>query len=580
MWEIDRIESLMSEKDKAILKDIYSPTVVDVPIDNAGDKMFVMPDGEIRYYGLINRSQFCWEEGEDLKVKECYKYSRDGGLTWKFSYAPKGCVGACLYVPEKEMYITAKYLKSQKGFCIITSKIGPNDTNPQCIKISDTQYSAFRLPIRIMNGKRIVVLTYYGAREEQHSAFIYSDDYFKTWNIVKLKAPKMWGLKYPAQSIDSDCRALEPSVLELGDGKLMILARTSTNYFYSYYSDDNGQTWSDGELSNFHATTTFPNFFNMQDGRKLLFWNNSQPLYAGKYEDYIVPFYHRNGWDGSAFTNRDVNHCAYSYDGKTWHGFREMFLNTIRNNADFRMYGGNDFDLDKSIHQFQVIELPFKKLLVAFGQHHSSRKIIIFDPDWLKEKERQEDFSFGLENISTQLYVKSYSGCWCTLGHNAWNRTNGALLVPSPELDGREVLQICRITDPRLVSDKQGAVWNYPLAQKGKIEIELYRLKSGVKISLCDRWFNPCDDYLYLDAIFHFALTEENVSPCEWHNVVIDFDLEKKMVQVSLGEKKILEVPATNQADHGLSYLHVQTDSEGYDDKGTLIKSIKMIGEK
>ena len=570
----------MTEQDKAILKSIYEPTVVDIPIDNAGYDMCVMPDGEIRHYGLINCSKFDWVPGEDLKAEKCYKYSRDGGLSWKFSYAPKGCMGACTYIPERDIYLKANYVESEQAFCIISSKIGPHDINPKYTKLTDEKFTVdTRLPIRICDGKRIAITTHFHKKEVQYPAFIYSDDYGVSWKIVRLKPSQKWGLPPRCLSYSSDNRGVEPTIVELGNNTLMMLARTSTYYFYQYFSYDNGETWTDGELSNFHGYTTLPTFFNMKDGRKLLFWNNSQPLEEKRLEDYILPEWH-NEADTKVFTNRDVNHCAYTYDGKTWHGFKEFFLNTIRNRADFRNYGDMNYYIDKSIHQFQVVELPFSKLLVVFGQNVSSRKMVIFDPDWLKEKDKFEDFSQGLEGVSTQLYVKSYSGCWCEKGHASWNRTNGALLVPSPRLDGDEVLQICRITDPRLYSDKQGVVWNYPLARKGRIEIEFYRLNSGIKVSLCDRWFNPCFDYVSEDAIFNFTLDEKVVKESEWHTAIIDFDLDKKQAVFSLDDAKIFDIPMQNEADHGLSYLHLQTASEGFDDKGTLINSLKMTSKE
>jgi hypothetical protein len=60
----------------------------------------------------------------------------------------------------------------------------------------------------------------------------------------------------------------------------------------------------------------------------------------------------REGRSEDFFTNRDVIHAAISADdGRTWRGFRELYLNDRRNDADFRTTGGNAESLDKSIHQ-------------------------------------------------------------------------------------------------------------------------------------------------------------------------------------------------------------------------------------
>ena len=82
-------------------------------------------------------------------------------------------------------------------------------------------------------------------------------------------------------------------------------------------------------------------------------------------------------------------------------------------------------------------------------------------------EEAVEDFKAGLEGVSHHLFVKSLAGNfrgWS--GHCAFNRVPGALLVREPDTGPktkREVLQICRIRDERLVSDLQGVVWNFPV---------------------------------------------------------------------------------------------------------------------
>jgi len=61
----------------------------------------------------------------------------------------------------------------------------------------------------------------------------------------------------------------------------------------------------------------------------------------------------------------------------------------------------------QELHQSQAVELPEKKILLAFGQHPLCRRLIIFDPDWLLEKHREDDFALGLGGWSVQQYLKS-----------------------------------------------------------------------------------------------------------------------------------------------------------------------------
>ena len=436
------------------------------------------------------------------------------------------------------------------------------------------------LPKYIKSKNRLAVTAQSVRDGEYHPIFIYSDDGGESWTVVELKSAPKYEVIYPSVSPRWENNGSEPIFCECPDGRLMMLVRTSLDYFYLYYSSDGGQSWTDGELSPFHGTLTTPYFLKLSDGRTLLFWNNTQPLpevnQANELPTHDEGFV-RVGED--VFTNRDVSHAAISDDCVHWTGLRELYLNGIRNNPDFRTQGGMKSSADKSVHQFQAIELPYGKVLVAVGQNSASRKLVMFDPNWLYEKERSEDFREGMGNLTTHMYVKSLSGDFVEFGHPghcAWNRTNGALLVPNPDMDGTEVLQICRITDPRLFSEKQGAVWNFPCCKKGSIEIGMRIEGEGVKIALCDRWFNPIDEYAGEQSPFSFKLTPDTMLRGEWYDVRIDFDVDLKLAYVYLDDKKLFGVRMKSAPDHGISYIHLQTDAETMDYKGTLISGLNM----
>lgn len=73
-------------------------------------------------------------------------------------------------------------------------------------------------------------------------------------------------------------------------------------------------------------------------------------------------------------------------------------------------------------------------MLLCYGQHPACRRLLIFDSAWLYETGRRENFRHGLDSVSTQVYLKSVSGNFRGVsGHCAWNRTNGAVLVPDPD---------------------------------------------------------------------------------------------------------------------------------------------------
>jgi len=272
-----------------------------------------------------------------------------------------------------------------------------------------------------------------------------------------------------------------------------------------------------------------------------------------------------------------VNHAAITSDGIHWTGFREIALDEVRGASDFRVKGGSATSADKSVHQFQALELPEGKVLIAYGQNSITRRMAIFDVNWLYEKERVEDFQLGLEHITTHLFVKSL--CESHIGkgfngHCAWNRTDGALLVPDPDCTGGEALQICRVHDARLVSELQGAVWNFPAADAGEIRLTMRVEGAGIRVRLCDHWMNACDEYVGLYAAYDFELDARELDPGIWHEVTITFG--DGCAVVSAGGKCLYTVPMKNPAPTGISYLHMQTMAEDTDFGGTLIRRMEF----
>ena len=277
------------------------------------------------------------------------------------------------------------------------------------------------------------------------------------------------------------------------------------------------------------------------------------------------------------FTNRDAAHAALSEDGGgTWTGIREIYLNGIRNNADFRYVGGVLYSLDKSVHQFQAFELPFNKILVTLGQNPVSRRMLIFDLDWLKETGRQDNFIEGLGGLSTFVYVKSISGsaeAYAGNGHCAWNRTNGALLVPDPEGGYSDVLQLSKYPDERLFNDIQGLTWNFPASHEGEVEIGFFLAEDTMRINLTDCWFNPCDPYVASQAQFSTDLTADDVPSGAWHTLLLKYDPE--WVEICCDGKGVTRLKAKKNSPLGLSYLNIQCVSDSSNSKGTYIRLLK-----
>ena len=109
--------------------------------------------------------------------------------------------------------------------------------------------------------------------------------------------------------------ASEPSVVELRDGRLWMLIRTSLDRHYQSFSSDGGETWNPAEPSPFYGTITDPTIGRLQDDRLLCLWNNTLPLPEFPKNEFTAPFITQGASDGTSedvFTNRDALHAAIS----------------------------------------------------------------------------------------------------------------------------------------------------------------------------------------------------------------------------------------------------------------------------
>jgi sialidase-1 len=96
-----------------------------------------------------------------------------------------------------------------------------------------------------------------------HSFVYYSDDGFATW-------------KESANTMTAPGRgAHEPSMVELKDGRVMCILRTTTGRLYRAYSKDGGAHWSEPEPTQFPAPDSEPLVVRvLTTGDLMLVWNN------------------------------------------------------------------------------------------------------------------------------------------------------------------------------------------------------------------------------------------------------------------------------------------------------------------
>lgn len=70
--------------------------------------------------------------------------------------------------------------------------------------------------------------------------------------------------------------ALEPCVIELKDGRMWMLIRTSRKFFWESYSPNGGKTWSTAKATTIDATSAPGHLTRLADGRIALVWNRAE----------------------------------------------------------------------------------------------------------------------------------------------------------------------------------------------------------------------------------------------------------------------------------------------------------------
>jgi hypothetical protein len=576
------------------LLSVFEPLVVGVPPEDASRGLVRLPDGQLRHYG---------QRLENGSWRNVYMASDDCGLSWRERPVPEDAASASARSPWSGDWLhlcgahkcyLGRPLASrmpERGTYVFRSSRGIDGPHSSA-RISDEVYEILRPPMPLRSRERWVQPTQYASGGVTIPVVLLSDDDGRTWRRSEIPSVPRHTIEWPHKGIRWQNDTREPSVVELSDGRLWVLLRTSLDFFYESFSEDGGTTWSPARPSRFHNTITMPGMLRMEDGRLIVFWCNTVPLPELDHSDYfgLAETIYHTGRAEDVFTNRDAFHAALSSDdGVTWRGFREMLLNERRNDGDFRTVGGNVQSPDRSVHHNQAVELPGGKVLVAVGQNPLMRKLLIFDPAWLEEKTRKDDFTCGLAGWSTHQYVKSHLGMagW---GHCAYNRRHGAQLMPDPESkpgpDGagwlKEALLIARHPDPRLLHEPEGAVWNFPAGKAGRVSMRI-RLPSGsqgARICLCDRWFNPVDPVVGSFAQYAIEIDGggnlnkiSHLQHDRWVNLEVRWsDCSGGSAEFRIdGSADWFKLPLIKKSMNGISYLHIQSIAEGSDPFGILI---------
>ena len=539
--------------------------------------------GELRHYDYGFDPTPAVQHYPDF-LATSYIFSVDQGFTWQSKTVPPGHYGADARSP-----VSGEYMRLQAksdGVYVIKTK-GGIDGEWTMRRVWETpirspEVNLTRSLVFIRNGHRAIspwsTMKRFGA-DRYEVGTIYSDDDGETWQHSNLITAPAHVPNERDKSVRWQNGATEPTVIELKDGRVWMLMRTSLDYHYQSFSSDGGATWSNPEPSPFYGTLTDPTLGKLKDGRLLFLWNNTLPLPEFPKNEFTAPFIPLSASDGSGedvVNNRDALHAAISDDdGKTWRGFREVLLDTNRNDSRYAETGG----VDRSVHQPQFVQVEQGRVLVSTGQHWLHRSLFLFDPDWLLEAERSNAFANGLDDWSVHGYLKGIRG------HCSFNRYESSKLIPHPDDPKRNVLQVRNSGRLDAIFPRGGATWNFPVGKAGSVETRI-RLSShfgGARLSLLDRWVNPTDPTAHSLAMCYLDIAADGTTSAgrklaigQWHTFKFQWSgtAEGTRCDVYLDDK-LTDSHLTFQhtANHGVSYIHYQSTA-AESDTGLLIESV------
>jgi predicted neuraminidase len=203
-------------------------------------------------------------------------FSADDGATWsepqKFaeSNAEGSVLNPCCYTHANgEVFIFYNviggnvYEGSYRVACQ-TSDDGAKRWSPRRqLPTGDADTGLLSSPIRLRDGTIVLPIYFEPSKDRWVGGVLRSSDGGRIWSR---------GGEMP---IDAPRGAAEPTIVELGDGRLYGLLRNKTGWLYQSWSGDGGRTWTRPAQSCLPSPESCPILRRLASGGVLLVWNNN-----------------------------------------------------------------------------------------------------------------------------------------------------------------------------------------------------------------------------------------------------------------------------------------------------------------
>ena len=261
------------------------------------------------------------------------------------------------------------------------------------------------------------------------------------------------------------------------------------------------------------------------------------------------------------YGGRDALHVAVSDDdGKTWRGFREIYLDHRRNDNPAKTGDrGTAYPLGAWTSDGRIVVLA--------GQGKGGRNPIVIDPEWIVQTEASDDFRDGLKRWSTYTHHGPAKRWWRA-------RAPGATLIDHPDDPARKCLHVRQ--QPDLSPD--GATWNFPNGWRGTLEARVMTPSGsrGAMIALSDRMFDPANHFGEELAVFRISLSDLSLAPDQWHVLRFDWDLSTRRCHLKIGDAQTIKLPMRHSTLNGLSYVRFRSIAKETDPLGLLVENVKV----
>lgn len=317
--------------------------------------------------------------------------------------------------------------------------------------------------------------------------------------------------------------AIEPTLLELREGRVWMLVRDRGGRLWQSFSAD-GERWAPLERSSFISSDSPAALLRLRDGRIVLFTNACQ--------NWSDPRSYAMG-------GREVLHAAISADeGKSWRGFREILHEPTATTRG-----------DRGTAYASAAENVAGKIVAVSGQGEGKRAILAFDPHWLEQTETRDDLSAGLSG-------------WTQYGANG-------LRVEKLE-NGGDAVAI-----PLIASAHGGASWNFPIADAGELKFRVLipPSASGAHLCLNDHFTRIDDTAAARHAVFTHEITR--LADARWHDVTLSWSDAQRggELRVEIDGRPADPIKAQRPAQFGVNTFRIAARAKA-DDGRVLIANL------